>query len=474
MTRIVTIIITAGIIVAIVAGIFSVLPTKQISMSSMTLTATTTSTSTLATTTLATTTLATTTPVFVVTHIAPPKTIRGIYFTNWAAGTPSFRKSLYNLLNGTILNAVVIDVKDYSGRIGFKVDDTDLMKIGASQDRIPDIKEFIVSLHVKGIYVIGRVATFQDPFIVKVKPEWAVHDSRTGALWHDSGGAYWADPTNKEVWQYNVAIAKAAYAVGFDEINFDYVRFPSDGSVSTTQYSALPSGKYIYTPIHQATTTPVNTSTTTKISSPTSTKKKTMATSTKVVATSTRIYISGKERVIKDFFSYLNTEFVEGSTSIPISGDLFGQVTSDPGDMGIGQKLENAMPYFDYIDPMVYPSHYINGFIGYTKPATHPYEIVKYAMDFAVRRSKAASSSPLLMRPWLQAFDLGAIYTPDMVRAQIRATYDAGLTSWILWNAGSVYDKSALLTDPKPTELETKDIIKTPAVSSVVSTTTTP
>ena len=78
------------------------------------------------------------------------------------------------------------------------------------------------------------------------------------------------------------------------------------------------------------------------------------------------------------------------------------------------------------------------------------------------------------MRPWLQAFDLGAIYTPDMVRAQIRATYDAGLTSWILWNAGSVYDKSALLTDPKPTELETKDIIKTPAVSSVVSTTTTP
>ena len=114
------------------------------------------------------------------------------------------------------------------------------------------------------------------------------------------------------------------------------------------------------------------------------------------------------------------------------------------------------MPYFDYIDPMVYPSHYINGFIGYNKPATHPYEVVKYAMSQAVARSKVASSSPLKMRPWLQAFDLGAIYTPGMVHDQMRATYDTGLTSWILWNAGSIYNKSSLLSDPKTADVAIK------------------
>ncbi len=385
---------------------------------------------------VATSTTSTPEPVSIVTHIAPPTAIKGIYFTSWAAGTPSFRKSLSNLLDGTILNAVVIDVKDYSGRISFAIDDPEISAIGSYEKRIPDIEEFIAELHKKGIYVIARVAVFQDPFLVKVKPKWAVVSSSTGKPWKDSGGSFWVDPTNKEIWKYIVAIARGSYAVGFDEINFDYIRFPSDGSVSTAVYSALPKGSYIYKPIENISASSTIVATSSKI----------VATSTKLVATSTRIFITGRSKVIRDFSAYLRSEL-----SMPISADLFGQVTSDTGDMGIGQVLENAMPYFDYIDPMVYPSHYINGFLGYEKPAKFPYEIVKYEMDQAVARSIAASSSPLLMRPWLQAFDLGAVYTSEMVRAQIRATYDAGLTSWILWNAGSVYDKSALLTDPKPT-----------------------
>ncbi len=457
MSRIVTVIVTAGIIVAIVAVIFVALPTNHFSLSDMKnnidssgLVATTTSIASSSTSIVATTTVATSTtsstPSFVVTHILPPESVKGIYFTNWAAGTPSFKKSLFNLLTGTILNSVVIDVKDYSGRIGIEVTDPELVKMGAAQKRIPDIKEYIGALHEKGIYVIGRVAVFQDPFIVKAKPEWAIHDVRTGGLWKDSGGAYWADPTNREYWKYIVSISKEAYSAGFDEINFDYVRFPSDGAVSSAVYSVTPKGFYIYKPIVIATSTNISTSTNAKIA--TTTKKlasstKVVATSTKVVATSTKVFVTGKSEVIKEFFAYLHDEL-----DFPISADLFGQTTSDTGDMGIGQVLENAMSYFDYIDPMVYPSHYISGFLGYPKPAMYPYEVVKYEMATAVRRSKVASSSPLLMRPWLQAFDLGAIYTPEMVRIQIKATYDAGLTSWILWNAGSVYNKSALLTEP--------------------------
>jgi len=438
MMRIATIIITAGIIVAIVAAIFFSLPANHFSFDQ----------TPVATTTPVVILVATSTPVPMMTHIVVPSSVKGIYFTNWAAGTPSFQKSLFNLFDGTILNAVVIDVKDYSGRIGFEVSDPDLVKIGSSQKRISDIKGLIDSLHKKGVYVIGRIAVFQDPFIVKVRPEWAVHDSRTGALWKDSGGAYWADPTNKDFGKYIVSIAKESYADGFDEINFDYMRFPSDGSVSSAIYSALPKTAVIYKPIVNA-----------KLATSTihvATSMAHIATSTARVATSTKIYVTGKTQVISDFFKYLHDELASStasSTPIPISVDLFGQTTSDTGDMGIGQVIENAMPYFDYIDPMVYPSHYINGFLGYANPADHPYEIVKYEMATAVSRSKVASSSPLLMRPWLQAFDLGATYTPDMIRTQISATYDIGLKSWILWNAGSVYNKSALLTDPKLTKV---------------------
>ena len=265
---------------------------------------------------------------------------------------------MWSLLNGsTEINSIVIDVKDYSGRIGYIINDSrfkDPMidSVGSPQNRIPDIEQFIGKLHEKGVYVIGRVAVFQDPYTTMVHPEWAVRDSRTGKPWKDAGGAYWLDPDSRDAWAYIAAIAKQTYAVGFDEVNFNYVRFPSDGAISDAIFD------------------------------------KTASTT--------------KAEVIKDFFSYLHDEL--SPLGIPISVDLFGQTTSETNDMGIGQIIENAFPYFNYIDPMVYPSHYINGFDGYAKPALHPYEIVKYSMGTAVARAIAASSTPSKLRPWLQAF----------------------------------------------------------------------
>ncbi|MDR3558651.1 MAG: putative glycoside hydrolase [Candidatus Pacebacteria bacterium] len=351
----------------------------------------------------ATTTAATTTPstpaLFVVTHIPTPKSVRAAYFTSWAAGTPSFQKQMFSLLSasGTQLNAVVIDIKDYSGRIGYAVDDPrfkdpSIDAIGSAQVRIPDIEQFLASLHARHIYVIGRIQDFEDPFALKTHPEWYVKKAN-GTLWKDAGGAYWIDPDNKSAWSYLVAIAKQGYDVGFDEINFDYVRFPSDGSVNAAVYD-LP-----------ASTT--------------------------------------KAEAITSFFSYLHGQL--SPLGIPTSADIFGQVTSDTGDMGIGQHFEDVLPYFDFVDPMVYPSHYIDGFDGYQNPAAHPYEIVKFAMDHAVARAVAASSTPSKVRPWLQGFDLGAVYTPNMLEAQIQATADAGLGSWLVWNAASVYTRYASL-----------------------------
>lgn len=169
---------------------------------------------------------------------------------------------------------------------------------------------------------------------------------------------------------------------------------------------------------------------------------------------------------MKEFFAYIHDQFKP--LGIPISADLFGLTTSAEDDLGIGQILEYGLKYFDYVAPMVYPSHFGTGYIGYQKPAQYPYEVINYSMTRAIAKSLAtttkfsllgdepiASTTPQLytkeaydknkLRPWLQAFDLGAVYPPEMVRKQIQATYDVGLNSWMLWNAGSVYKKEALL-----------------------------
>lgn len=328
-----------------------------------------------------------------VAHIDTPESVRALYMTSWVAGSPNIRTRVTDLFDTTEANAVIIDIKDDTGKISFLPRDEYLQEIGAGENRIADIDELIASLHNKGVYVIGRVSVFQDPHLAMVRPDLAVKTSDGVTVWQDRKGLSWLDASANEVWDYVIAIARESYARGFDEINFDYVRFPTDGNTDDILFPF----------------------------------------------SGTR----ARADVIRDFFSYLS--YTLDDDPFPISADLFGLTTTDYGDLGIGQVLEIALPYFDYIAPMVYPSHFAAGSYGIANPAAEPYAIISHSMGLAVARAIAASSSPSKLRPWLQDFDLGAVYTSEMVRDQIQATYDVGLDSWMMWDPSNRYTRAALL-----------------------------
>ncbi len=353
----------------------------------------------------------------------PPEIIKAVYATGWSAGSVRKMNYLIDLIKETELNALVIDIKDFSGYVLYNTDLEAVKNYNALEVRIPKINTLIKRLHDEGIYVIARLSVFQDPRLALARPDLALMSSSTGAVWQDNKGLAWIDPAARESWDYNIAIAKDVLARGFDEINFDYIRFASDGNLDDIVYPFW-DGKTF------------------------------------------------KQEIIRQFFEYLRKE-LEGAV---ISADLFGLVTVDAHDMGIGQHLEYALPYFDYLSPMVYPSHYFKGFIGYQNPAQFPYEVVKYSLDQAIKRHIAysktqivnptsiqiASSTELLatshkllakFRPWLQDFDLGADYNAEMVRKQIQAAYDAASSTpelsngWMLWNPANIYTHEALEND---------------------------
>ncbi len=346
----------------------------------------------------------------------PPAVIRSVYATGWSAGSASQINHLVDLINQTEVNAIIIDIKDYSGYVSYHIDSLLIRESGADKEiRILQPNTLIKRLHDNGIYVIARISTFQDGILAVAHPEWALKNNTTGKIWGDNKGLAWMDPASKNVWDYNIAIARDALSRGFDEINFDYVRFPSDGGLS-------------------------------KIEFPVWDKKKPM------------------DLVFKDFFKYLRNNLGQAT----LSADLFGLTTVDYTDLGIGQIIENAFPYFDYICPMVYPSHYASGAFGFKKPALYPYEVVKNSITMAVKRlikynqpvlagasSSTATSAQKIkedygvrakIRPWLQDFDLGMIYDAKAVRAQITASDEAGGSGWMLWDPRNVYTREALLT----------------------------
>lgn len=354
-----------------------------------------------------------------VPHLVTPDSVRGVYMTSCVAGSKTMRDKLIRLVNTTELNSIVIDVKTFDGYISFSTENELLKRAYSKTCPVPDMRDFVSELHDKKIYVIGRIAVFQDQFMVKEKPHLAVKRlSNKDAIWGDRKNIHWIDAGAKEHWDYIIALAKEAYSLGFDELNFDYIRFPSDGDM-----------KDIYFPFSNG---------------------------------------QDKTAVLESFFTYLSKGM--RGTGAKISADLFGETTVRTEGEGIGQVLERALPYFDYVSPMVYPSHYTYNFAGLGDPNKHPYEVVKYCMDSAVARTIAtstivsvsgyrpiASTTPVMyvktpfdkdkIRPWLQDNNYPVTYTPAMVRAQIQATYDAGLDSWMLWNAGNRYTKEALLAE---------------------------
>ncbi len=344
----------------------------------------------------------------------PPEIVKGIYLTNWTAGSSKRLAELEKLVDRTDLNAMVIDVKDYSGYVAYRTGIPEVVASGAEKDiRILRPNAMIKELHDKGIYLIARVTVFQDPILAKAHPEWAVQDNVTGGVWKDRKGISWMNTASKEVWNYVVVLARDAFARGFDEVNFDYIRFPSDGDLSRAEYPGVAPGT-----LHAT--------------------------------------------VVKNFFAYLRKEL----PGKKISADLFGLTTSSADDLGIGQKILDAYPNFDFVSPMVYPSHFATGYIGLKNPAEHPYEVISYSMTKALDRFKAlvspkssnasstaTSSEPVTeqpsaplakLRPWLQAFNLGATYTPAMVQAQIKAADEVlggtpHYAGWLLWDPGNHY-----------------------------------
>lgn len=328
-----------------------------------------------------------------VTHIKTPVDVRSLYMSGWVAGSDNFLNSLVKIVDETELNAVVIDIKDSTGRISFYTDDPEIQKIGSSENRISNIRALTSFLHSKNIYIIGRISTFQDPYLTKLKPEWAIKKISDGGIWKDKKGLSFLDPTNKNVHNYILSIALDSYKEGFDEINFDYIRYPSDGNIKDINYNLA----------------------------------------------------SGKTRAdnMEEFFKYISTE-IKKVDNIPISADVFGLTTEAIDDMGIGQVWEKVIPYFDFVCPMVYPSHYPSNYAGYKNPALYPYEVINRALISAVTKTKNINQNISKIRPWLQDFDLGSTYTKDMIRAQIKAVYNNGLNSWMLWDPSNKYTPSAL------------------------------
>lgn len=366
-----------------------------------------------------------------VRHVPLPNAVRAIYMTQCVAGTTDFRQDLVDLVDETEINALVIDIKDYSGKLGFNTENPVLRDSVSEQCSAGDMREFLNYLHEKGIYVIGRITVFQDPFYSRAYPELAVKRASDGTVWTDHKGLSFIDVGAKPYWGYLIEITKEAYNLGFDELNYDYVRFPSDGNMGDIYFSHS-QGK----------------------SKPEALEDFFM-------------YLSGQVKMPELYAEYEHIGLREGEMAVPvISVDLFGMTTTNTDDLNIGQVLERAFPYFDFIAPMVYPSHYPKMWGGFSDPNKYPYDVVYTALKSGAHRAVATSttvefkgavalstSTPITyvkpaydrnkLRTWIQDFDYGGNYDVAEVRAQIQATYDAGLTSWMVWAPSNRYTEGA-------------------------------
>ncbi len=327
----------------------------------------------------------------------PPEVIRAAYYTKYFASSDKRINNLIALSQKNLINSVVIDFKDYTGVLSYDSKIDLAKKYHLSEPIIKDVKALIRKLHQNNIYVIARISVFQDSALVKARPDLAVKSFAHEAPWKDHKGIMWLDANNQEVWDYIVDISKELRGDGIDEINFDYIRFPSDGILSDMRFNW-------------------------------------------------RSEVHSKALVIKEFVNYLKEKLLP---NIPISFDIFGQTLINHDDVNIGQLFENFVFDGSIIAPMVYPSHYVSGFIGYNNPADHPYEVMKYSLDLALSRIheleiKSSTTIAVKVRPWVQFFDLGANYTPAMINKELASIHDSLATSTVyqgynFWDPRNLY-----------------------------------
>ena len=324
--------------------------------------------------------------------------VRGIYVTGPVAGSERM-PGLIELLDNTELNAMVIDIKNDGGEITFKMpEDMQPAMMGNCVRYIPDIEGMMGELKDHGIYTIARIVCFKDPLLAKASPELALMDVN-GKPITDSNNLAWVNPCSKDVWSYITDIALYCADLGFDEIQFDYVRFPVGSGTENADYGV-------------------------------------------------ELTEENKHEYISGFLTYAAERLHE--KNVPITADLFGTVIGNPTDVGkVGQDYVELASTVDALCPMIYPSHYGNGVFGLAIPDAQPYETVIAALSLSSRElSSVDEEKRAIVRPWLQDFTATWVnghisYGYDEVQSQIQAVYDAGYDEWILWNAKNNYSITA-------------------------------
>ncbi len=345
---------------------------------------------------------------FAANHSSPrnytSEAVKGLYISSWKIGDQNVLKHFIDLANRTEINTYVIDVKEDDGYVSYPSQVAQVKKLKTcvkKYDPIYTLNQF----HKNNIRVIGRIVCFKDPVLPIKRPDLALKDKK-GQIWRDNDGIAWLNPYNKASWRYLVNIAKEAVKMGFDEIQFDYVRFTTSGNMSTVDYGKTKMAKY---------------------------------------------------EAINGFLAFARQQMPHTI----ISANVFGIICESPGDTeGIGQYLELIGKDVDYISPMFYPSHYACGQIvnnvEFPKPDFDPYGIVYNALTKTKTRVAPIKNYRANFRPYLQDFTANYLepgnfqtYGHEQVRQQIKAVYDAGYQSWLFWNINNEYSEDGFL--PKTT-----------------------
>jgi hypothetical protein len=338
--------------------------------------------------------------------------VKAVYITGASAGNEAFLDKIINFTKNTELNAVVIDVKE-DGKVNYESNLKSVRDIKGYSE-LYNVEKVIKKLKDNGIYVIGRVVCFRDNHLAIKRPDLAIK-RRDGSIWKENNAIAWTNPFNQEVWEYNIEIAKEAVEKGFDEIQFDYVRFPAVSNKEVYYGENLPE----------------------------------------------------KADAINGFLKEAAAELKEKGAIV--SADIFAIVCESPGDTeGIGQVLERVGMDIDYISPMIYPSHYANnsrGMMGngvgqsingivFTAPDLKPYEVVYNVLEKTKNRISEVENYKAEVRPYIQGFTASylpkgyyQVYGPEQIKQQIKAVYDAGYEEWIVWDAGNNYVENAFKKD---------------------------
>lgn len=325
--------------------------------------------------------------------------VKGIYVTGPVAGSGMFQ-DLLTLADDTELNSMVIDVKNDEGKITWKMDLESASAIGACTPYIPDMEKLMGDIKEHQIYTIARIVCFKDPYLAEGRPELALK-KEDGTAVMDANGMAWVNPYKEEVWEYLVNVAEEAAEAGFDEIQFDYVRFPIGSDADAADYGA-------------------------------------------------DMDVNTKRQVIGGFLNYAVSRLHE--KNIIVTADVFGTIIRSEIDAErVGQDYAALGECVDVLSPMVYPSHYENYVFGLEVPDAKPYETVLAALEGSVKElSGISEENRAIVRPWLQAFTATWVkghisYEGEQIRQQIQAVYDAGYDEWILWNAVNRYSGDGLM-----------------------------